>query len=50
MLAVVLFVLTFIQAATGGRDSLEIHIPGAMVLVVGSTWLTVWALGRARRA
>lgn len=43
VLAAVVFVLTFVQAYTGGYDTLWIHIPGAMVLTVGSVWLTVWA-------
>ncbi len=43
VLAVVVFVATFVQAATGGRDHLAIHVPGAMVLTVGSAWLAVWA-------
>jgi hypothetical protein len=49
VIAVVLFVLTFVQAYTGGYDHLAIHVPGAFVLVVGSVWLTVWSLGRAPR-
>lgn len=43
VLAAVVFVLTFVQAYTGGYDTLWIHIPGAMVLTVGSVWLAVWA-------
>ncbi|WP_188778030.1 hypothetical protein [Marmoricola endophyticus] len=49
ILAVVVFVLSFVQAATGGRDTLAVHIPGAMVLVAGSVWVLVWSLGRAPR-
>src|SRR5690242_20932570 len=37
-LAVVVFVLTFVQAAVGGRETLWIHVPGAIVLTVGATW------------
>ena len=48
-LAVLLFVLTFVQAATGGRDTLWIHVPGAMVLTVGARWLTAWAFTAGRR-
>ena len=42
-LAVVVFVATFVQAAVGGRSTLWIHVPGAMVLTVGAAWLTVLA-------
>lgn len=43
VLAAVVFVLTFVQAYTGGYDTLWIHVPGAMVLTVGSVWVAVWA-------
>ena len=49
VLAVVVFVLTFVQAATGGRSSLAIHIPGAMVLTIGTVWVLVWSVGRQPR-
>ncbi|SDX60282.1 hypothetical protein SAMN05661080_00536 [Modestobacter sp. DSM 44400] len=49
VLAVVVFVLTFVQAATGGRDTLWVHVPGAMVLTVGAAWVMVWSLGRGTR-
>ncbi len=42
-LAVTVFVLTFVQAAVGGRSTLWIHVPGAMVLTVGAAWLTALA-------
>jgi len=45
MLALVVFALTFVQAATGGRETLWIHVPGAMVVTVGSVWLLVSAAG-----
>jgi hypothetical protein len=46
-LAGVVFVLTFVQAATGGRDTLWIHVPGAMVVTVGAVWVAVWAFNRS---
>jgi hypothetical protein len=46
-LAAVVFVLTFVQAGTGGRDTLRIHVPGAMVLTVGVVWLAVASFGPA---
>jgi hypothetical protein len=47
VLAVVVFVLTFVQAATGGRDTLWIHVPGAMVLTVGAVWVAVRSSSRS---
>ena len=49
-LPVVVFVFTFIQAATGGRTSLAIHVPGAMILTLGATWQLVSALRPAPSA
>jgi hypothetical protein len=49
VLAVVVFVLTFVQAATGGRDTLWVHVPGAMVLAAGTAWLAVAAFTPVRR-
>jgi hypothetical protein len=46
-LAGLVFVLTFVQAATGGRDTLWIHVPGAMVVTVGAVWVAVWAFSRS---
>lgn len=42
VLAVVVFLATLVQAAIGGRDTLWMHIPGAMVLTAGVVWLLVW--------
>lgn len=41
VLAVVVFAATFVQAAVGGRSTLWIHVPGAMVLTAGVVWLFV---------
>jgi hypothetical protein len=49
VLAVVVFGLTFVQAATGGRDTLWLHVPGAMVLTAGAVWLAVEAFVPIRR-
>jgi hypothetical protein len=46
VLAGVVFVLTFVQAATGGRDTLWVHVPGAMVVTVGAVWVAVWSFSR----
>ncbi|MEJ5869079.1 hypothetical protein WDV85_15150 [Pseudokineococcus sp. 5B2Z-1] len=50
VLAGVVFALTFVQAATGGRDTLWIHVPGAMVVTVGSVWVLAASTGLARGA
>jgi hypothetical protein len=49
VLAGVVFVLTFVQAATGGRDTLWVHVPGAMVLTAGAVWLAIDAFTPGRR-
>lgn len=41
VLAVVVFLATIVQAAIGGRETLWIHIPGAMVLTAGVIVLLV---------
>lgn len=48
-LPVVVFAFTFIQAATGGRSSLAVHVPGAMILTAGVIWQLIAAL-RLRRS
>ncbi len=48
-LPVIVFGFTIIQAATGGRTSLAIHIPGAMILTAGAVWQLIAAL-RLRRS
>lgn len=49
VLAGVVFALTFVQATTGGRQTLWIHVPGAMVVTVGSVWVLATAVGLGRR-
>ncbi|QNG38524.1 hypothetical protein F1C76_19990 [Geodermatophilaceae bacterium NBWT11] len=50
VLAVVVFLATLVQAAIGGRDTLWIHVPGAMVLTAGVIWLLVLVVPIGRRA
>lgn len=45
VLAAVVFAGTFGQAALGSYATLTIHIACALLLVVTSTWLTVWLIG-----
>lgn len=47
-LPVVVFAFTFIQAATGGRTSLAVHVPGAMILTAGAIWQLTVALRPTR--
>ncbi len=50
VLAAVVLVLTFVQAATGGRETLWVHVPGAMVLTVGAVWVAAWSFSRGAGA
>lgn len=50
VLAVVVFGATFVQAATGGRMSLWIHVPGAMIMTAGVVWLLLASLRRRTTA
>ena len=49
VLAVLVFLATFVQAALGGYDSLAVHIPGAMLLTVGVVWLLLASLRNSLR-
>ena len=42
IVAAVVFVLTFVQAWTGSYAPLAVHVPGAIVLTVGSVWVAAW--------
>ncbi len=47
--AVVVFLFTFLQAYLGSHGSLTTHVPGAMLLTAGVTWVLVAALRAGRR-
>ena len=49
VLAAVVFVATFIQALTGHGRTLYIHVPLALLLLLGSAWLLAWSWFGARR-
>jgi len=49
LLAVTLCGFTFLQAWLGSSMTLAIHITGALVLTVISTWLTAWTFSSRRR-
>src|SRR3954453_21591636 len=47
VVAVLVFVCTFVQAALGDAGVMTAHVSGALVLTVGTVWLTAWAFRRA---
>lgn len=47
VVAAVIFMYSFIQAALGEGATLGIHVPGSLVIVIGAIWLTVWLLSPA---
>ena len=49
VVAGLVFVLSFVQAALGGYDTLWAHVPGALVLTIGAVAVATWALVRAAR-
>ena len=40
------FVAGFVQAAVGDAGDMGAHVPGALVLTVGTVWVTAWAFTR----
>lgn len=49
VLAAVVFVASFVQAALGQGSTLYIHVPLALLLLLGSTWLLAWSWLAARQ-
>jgi len=49
VLAAVVFVASFVQAAVGHGRTLYIHVPLALLLLPGSTWLLAWSWLAARQ-
>ncbi len=47
--ALLVFVLSFLQAYVGARSTLWIHVPGAMILTIGAVAVAVWAFLPAAR-
>jgi hypothetical protein len=43
VLSAVVFVLSFVQAYLGDDETLYLHVPGALILTVGSVWLLAWS-------
>jgi len=50
VLAVLLFLLSFVQAYVGSHGPLAVHVPCALVLTVGTVWLAAWSLTSAARS
>ncbi|MBB3676825.1 hypothetical protein [Modestobacter versicolor] len=46
VLAAAVFAAGFVQAAIGDAGNMGAHVPGALVLSVGTVWLTAWAFRR----
>lgn len=49
VVAVLVFVCSFVQAYFGDEGNLKVHVPGALVLTVGIVWITAWSFTRAVR-
>lgn len=44
VLAAVVFVATLVQAALGHEATLYLHVPLALVIMLGSAWVLAWAV------
>lgn len=42
VVAGVMFVYSFVQASLGDGGTLNLHIPGALIIVGATVWLTAW--------
>lgn len=49
VVAALVFVFSFVQAAIGDIGVMWLHVPGALVLTVGAVWLTAWSFSRSAR-
>jgi hypothetical protein len=45
----VVFVASFVEASYGHGNTLYVHVPLAVVLTVGTVWVTAWAFAGSRR-
>ncbi len=48
IVAAVVFLAAFAQAALGSAGNMALHVPGALVITVGVVWLAAWALRAPR--
>lgn len=46
VVAAAVFVAGFVQAAVGDAGAMAAHVPGSLVLAVGTVWVTAWAFQR----
>jgi len=46
VMAAAVFVAGFVQAALGDAGNMAAHVPGSLVLAVGTVWVTAWAFQR----
>ena len=46
VVAAAVFVAGFVQAAIGDAGNMGAHVPGSLVLTVGTVWVTAWAFTR----
>lgn len=49
VLSVVVFALSFVQAYLGDEETLWLHVPGALILTLGSVWVLAWSFTRGWR-
>jgi hypothetical protein len=49
VVAAVVFVLSFLQAYAGEHGILTLHVPCAMLLTLGTVWVTAWSFGPGAR-
>jgi hypothetical protein len=49
VVAVVVFLLSFVQAEIGDMGVMWAHVPCALVLTTGSVWVAAWSFGRGAR-
>jgi len=47
VVAAAIFAYSFLQAALGEGSTLAYHVPGSLLIVTGTIWLTVWLLSPA---
>ena len=47
VVAFVLLAFSFVQASLGEGPTLRLHVPGSLVIVIGTVWLTVWLFSAA---
>ena len=49
VLSAVVFVVSFLQAYLGSHGPISVHVPLALILLVGAVWVLVWSFGPVAR-